>query len=57
VPFQEIVGGMLDLDHSLWRKQRRENFDLQRKKVLQFAEWWKVYDFTVKNERDSSSSE
>lgn len=35
---QEIIGGMLDLDHSLWRKRRREDFDSQRKKVLQFAE-------------------
>ncbi|XP_021916125.1 CWF19-like protein 2 isoform X2 [Zootermopsis nevadensis] len=54
---QEIIGGMLDLDHSLWRKQRRENFDMQRKKVLQFAEWWKTYDFTVKKEKYSSDSD
>lgn len=47
---------MLDLDHSLWRKQRQENFDSQRKKVLQFAEWWKTYDFTVGKEKDSSDS-
>jgi hypothetical protein len=48
---------MLDLDHSLWRKQWRENFDLQRKKVLQFAEWWKTYDFTMTKENDSSDSD
>lgn len=54
---QEIIGGMLDLDHSLWRKQRQENFDLQRKKVLKFAEWWKTYDFTVRKEKDSSDSD
>jgi hypothetical protein len=48
---------MLDLDHSLWRKQRQENFDLQRKKVLKFAEWWKTYDFTVRKEKDSSDSD
>lgn len=53
VPFQEIIGGMLDLDHSMWRKRRREDFDLQRKKVLQFAEWWKMYDFTVRKEKNS----
>jgi hypothetical protein len=47
---------MLDLDHSLWRKQRRDDFDVQRKKVLQFAEWWKMYDFTVRKEEDSSAS-
>ena len=50
---QEIIGGMLDLDHSLWRKQRKQKFDAQRKKVMQFAEWWKPYDFTVKNSLDS----
>jgi hypothetical protein len=48
---------MLDLDHSLWCKQQQENFDLQCKKVLQFAEWWKIYDFTVRKEKDSSDSE
>ncbi|KAJ9600229.1 hypothetical protein L9F63_009476 [Diploptera punctata] len=50
---QEIIGGMLDLDHSIWRKQRKDNFDAQRKKVMQFAEWWKPYDFTVNNSSDS----
>ncbi|XP_071441217.1 CWF19-like protein 2 [Hetaerina americana] len=45
---QEIIGGMLDLDHHLWRKRRPENFDNQRKKVLQFSKWWKDYDWTQK---------
>jgi hypothetical protein len=54
---QEIIGGMLELDHSVWRKQRQESFDMQRKKVLQFAEWWKTYDFTVRKEKDSSDSD
>ncbi|XP_067013384.2 CWF19-like protein 2 [Anabrus simplex] len=45
---QEIIGGMLDLDHSLWRKQRRESFDVQCKKVVEFAKLWKPYDFTQK---------
>ncbi|XP_015594629.1 CWF19-like protein 2 isoform X2 [Cephus cinctus] len=49
---QEIIGGMLDLDHSLWRKPRRENFDTQRKKVMEFAEMWKKYDFTADNDSD-----
>ncbi|XP_030056116.1 CWF19-like protein 2 [Microcaecilia unicolor] len=43
---KEIVGGMLDLEPRRWRKAIRENFDDQRKKVLQFAQWWKPYDFT-----------
>lgn len=46
---QEIIGGMLDLDHSLWRKPRKENFDQLRKKVMEFTEIWKKYDFTVNN--------
>ncbi|XP_043290104.1 CWF19-like protein 2 [Venturia canescens] len=47
---QEIIGGILDLDHSLWRKPRRENFDQQRKKVLEFATSWKPYDFTTNDD-------
>ncbi|XP_072467310.1 CWF19-like protein 2 [Notamacropus eugenii] len=43
---KEIIGGMLDAEPRLWRKGVRENFDTQRKKVLQFAQWWKPYDFT-----------
>nr|XP_057935297.1 CWF19-like protein 2 isoform X2 [Doryrhamphus excisus]XP_057935298.1 CWF19-like protein 2 isoform X2 [Doryrhamphus excisus] len=43
---KEIVGGMMDLEPRLWRKMIRENFDDQRKKVLQFAQWWKPYDCT-----------
>ncbi|XP_046383601.1 CWF19-like protein 2 [Ischnura elegans] len=45
---QEIIGGMLDLDHRLWKKKRPENFDQQRKKVVQFSKWWKEYDWTQK---------
>ncbi|XP_053564539.1 CWF19-like protein 2 isoform X2 [Bombina bombina] len=47
---KEIIGGMLDLEPRLWRKAVRENFDDQRKKVLQFAQWWKPYDFTKNKE-------
>lgn len=43
---REIVGGMVDAEPGLWRKPKKENFDDQRKKVLQFAEWWKPYDWT-----------
>ena len=43
---QEIVGGMLDLEPRLWRKPWKESFEDQRKKVLQFAESWKAYDWT-----------
>ncbi|XP_021236209.1 CWF19-like protein 2 isoform X1 [Numida meleagris] len=47
---KEIIGGMLDLEPRLWRKGVRQNFEEQRRKVLQFAEWWKPYDFTKKKE-------
>ncbi|KAM6140029.1 CWF19-like protein 2 [Pterocles gutturalis] len=47
---KEIIGGMLDLEPWLWRKGIRQNFEDQRKKVLQFAQWWKPYDFTKKKE-------
>ncbi|XP_076591864.1 CWF19-like protein 2 [Chaetodon auriga] len=43
---KEVVGGMMDLEPRRWRKFVRENFDDQRKKVLQFAQWWKPYDCT-----------
>lgn len=40
---------MLDVDYSLWRKPRRENFEDQTKKVIEFTEMWKPYDFTGGN--------
>ncbi|XP_076177300.1 CWF19-like protein 2 isoform X2 [Ptiloglossa arizonensis] len=46
---EEIIGGMLDLDHDIWRKPKKENFDQQRKKVLKFSEIWKKYDHGITN--------
>lgn len=43
---KEIIGGMLDVEPRIWRKDQKENFDDQRKKVLQFSEWWKPHDWT-----------
>ncbi|XP_030633040.1 CWF19-like protein 2 [Chanos chanos] len=43
---KEVLGGMLDLEPRRWRKPPRENFDDQRKKVLQFAQWWRRFDCT-----------
>ncbi|CAG5114770.1 unnamed protein product, partial [Candidula unifasciata] len=43
---REIVGGMLDAEPTLWRKPHNESFEDQRKKVLQFAQKWKPYDWT-----------
>ncbi|XP_048453683.1 CWF19-like protein 2 isoform X2 [Rhincodon typus] len=47
---KEIVGGMLDLEPRRWKKKIRENFDDQRKKVLQFSHWWKPFDCTKSKE-------
>lgn len=43
---------MIDAEHRLWRKPQKENFDDQRKKVLQFSEWWKPFDWTQKLNAD-----
>ncbi|KAB0351138.1 hypothetical protein FD754_015995 [Muntiacus muntjak] len=43
---KEIIGGMLDIEPRVWRKGMRESFEDQRKKALQFAQWWKPFDFT-----------
>ncbi|XP_066227688.1 CWF19-like protein 2 [Saccopteryx leptura] len=43
---KEIIGGMLDIEPRLWRKGVRESFEDQRKKALDFAQWWKPFDFT-----------
>ncbi|PVD27441.1 hypothetical protein C0Q70_12600 [Pomacea canaliculata] len=49
---REIVGGMLDAEPALWRKPHREVFEDQRCKVLEFAEWWKPYDWTQQLSKD-----
>ncbi|KAJ1522720.1 hypothetical protein ONE63_001880 [Megalurothrips usitatus] len=46
---QEIIGGMLELDHNVWRKPKLENFDQQRRKVLAFSKKWREFDFTKKS--------
>lgn len=42
----EIIGGMLELDHSVWRKQRQDDFKTQRDKVMKFLKIWGPYDWT-----------
>ncbi|KAK2587296.1 hypothetical protein KPH14_003018 [Odynerus spinipes] len=37
---EEIIGGILDLDHNLWRKPKKETFEQQREKVLEFTKMW-----------------
>ncbi|XP_065203175.1 CWF19-like protein 2 homolog [Planococcus citri] len=41
---QEIIGGMLDLDHLIWRKQHADDFETQCKKVNAFKELWKTVE-------------
>lgn len=54
----EIIGGILDLEPRVWRNPKRENFDNQRRKVLEFGSKWREVDFTKKNnQRDASSSD
>ncbi|XP_017783746.1 PREDICTED: CWF19-like protein 2 homolog [Nicrophorus vespilloides] len=43
----EIIGGMLDLHHSKWRKPKRQTFDEQSKRVLEFSKKWKEYDTSL----------
>ncbi|ODN06629.1 CWF19-like protein 2 [Orchesella cincta] len=42
----EIVGGMMELDHHLWRKQKKDDFKTQRTKVMDFLKIWGPYDWT-----------
>ncbi|KAG5882533.1 CWF19-like protein 2-like protein [Gonioctena quinquepunctata] len=44
---QEIIGGMLDLDHSSWRKPKKQSFEEQSQRVLDFSKEWKKYDCTT----------
>ncbi|ESO90638.1 hypothetical protein LOTGIDRAFT_191734 [Lottia gigantea] len=43
---QEIVGGMIDASHRLWKNPPKESFDEQRIRVLEFSDWWKPHDWT-----------
>lgn len=43
---QEIIGGMLDLDHAKWRKPKKLNFDQQSTRVQTFTKSWNKFDCT-----------
>ncbi|XP_044255818.1 CWF19-like protein 2 homolog [Tribolium madens] len=45
---QEVIGGMLDLHHSKWRKPKYQSFDEQSKRVVEFSKEWSDFDFTKK---------
>ena len=44
----------MDADPHLWRKPKKQSFEDQRKKVMNFAKMWKPFDITRKKE-DSDS--
>ncbi|KPJ20044.1 CWF19-like protein 2-like [Papilio machaon] len=46
---EEIIGGMLDLNHNLWKNPQREYGNLQRQKVLEFVKEWKPFETSMKN--------
>lgn len=46
---KEVIGGILDLDPLLWLRPRKDDFNHQSKKVIEFLKWWKAYDFNKKN--------
>lgn len=45
---EEVIAGILDLDHSHWKNPRKEYGDIQRKKVLDFINEWKPFDPVTK---------
>jgi hypothetical protein len=47
---------MLDLEPRVWRHPRRESFEAQRKKVIDFGSKWKSFDFTKNKSKESDSS-
>lgn len=36
---------MIDVEFRFWRRFQKEGFEDQRKKVFQFVDWWKFYDW------------
>ncbi|KAG7302074.1 hypothetical protein JYU34_013531 [Plutella xylostella] len=45
---EEIIGGILDLDHNLWKNPKKEHGDQERKKVMEFLSKWKKFDTVAK---------
>ncbi|XP_072931615.1 CWF19-like protein 2 homolog isoform X2 [Epargyreus clarus] len=50
---QQIIGGMLDLDHRLWKNPQGEIGEAQRKKVLEFLKEWKPFESMFKSDTKS----
>jgi len=45
----------MDVEPRLWKNPRKESFEDQRKKVMNFSKMWKSYDFTITKDSDSDS--
>ncbi|XP_053608728.1 CWF19-like protein 2 homolog [Plodia interpunctella] len=45
---EEVIAGILDLEHSTWKNPRKDYGDVQRKKVLDFVKEWKPFDPFIK---------
>ncbi|XP_043201873.1 CWF19-like protein 2 isoform X2 [Amphibalanus amphitrite] len=43
---QEVIGGMLELDPTAWRRSKNETLEQQRKKTMDFTKIWNPHDFT-----------
>ncbi|VDK77531.1 unnamed protein product [Gongylonema pulchrum] len=43
---QEIIGGMLDLDHRLWRTNEYVPADQQRENTAKLKRLWEPFDWT-----------
>ncbi|VDM42024.1 unnamed protein product [Toxocara canis] len=44
----EIIGGMLDLDHTLWRKPEKIGLEEQKKNADRLKQLWTQFDWTEK---------
>lgn len=49
---KEVIGGILDLDPLVWRSQKKDEFHVQSKKVIDFLKWWEDYDFNKDSFKD-----
>ena len=43
---KEVIGGMLECDPSLWLKPRKQGFEMEKQKTIDFAKKWEKYDWT-----------
>ncbi|KHN75057.1 CWF19-like protein 2 -like protein [Toxocara canis] len=52
----EIIGGMLDLDHTLWRKPEKIGLEEQKKNADRLKQLWTQFDWTEKYARSVHTS-